>query len=246
MPKSPSDQSPIAERIRLILSKTVENGATEEEAATALSIAAKLMAKHNLSRAQVETGSSAERSYSKEKVHEADRCPLNFVFSTRVVEVVCEVHCCIIQTISGFWQNWRVEVFGDQENVEAASSLLTYLAGVYRDLWTAHKARTWRDELSEAGYYEGLRAGLLVRLEREKAEREAELRRKDQKAAGKGSGEPGTALARSMYEVERLNEAFRVEYPEVQDLKVPADQKSFEAGTRDSQKISLRRQVGGV
>ncbi len=231
-----SDRDRIANRIRLMLQKTVANGCTEEEAANAMSIAAKLMAQHNLARGDV--SASAPPAYTKEQAYEDTKCPLHYVFSTRVIEVVSQVHCVIIQQFAFWGATWRIEVFGDSDNVAAGVRLLQYLAGAYSDLYVAYRARSLHSETMEAGYYEGLRAGLLVRLEREAAEREREQTAPKGKNGKSGaSGQPGTVLARSQA---HLDEAFKAEYGNPPDLTVGANQASFEAGCRDSERISLR------
>lgn len=145
----------ISAKIRKLLARTVAQGASEAEAANALARASELMAQHNLSRTEVETGPA---KYGRKAVHECEGVPMNYVFAMAVVEAACEVHCVLCARKVSYWaqDEARIEVFGDSANVEAGAQMLQYLAGVYRDLWLAQRIRTNGYQSDEAGYYDGL------------------------------------------------------------------------------------------
>jgi len=220
----------IADKIRKLLAKASDSGVSEAEAASFLSAAMALMEKHNLARSQIDA-SAPGHGYRRGVAHEVqDAMPLNWMFVMPIVEKVCEVHAVVAKTQGFLCSTSRFEIFGDKANVETATVLMKYLAGVFQDLWTAHKVSTLGRPKDEAGYYEGLRAGILVRLDAEKAERDRK----------RGSNGTGLVLSR-----ERLDTAFAEEYPPVEMLNVQCDERAFDAGARDSGKVSLWRKIYG-
>lgn len=110
-----TDMNAIASKIQNLLNKTVENGATEEEAKSALLMAQKLMAKYNIELEQ-ETGSKGfQCSLEQTKVKANPR-------NNSLGNIIAESFA-----VKGILFGGRWAFFGREANAKAAASALVFI-----------------------------------------------------------------------------------------------------------------------
>lgn len=110
-----TDMNAIANKIQNLLNKTVENGATEEEARSALLLAQKMMAKYNIELEQ-ETGSKDFKCSMEQTKIKPN--PRNNTLGAIIAESFA---------VKGILYDGRWAFFGREANAKAAASALVFI-----------------------------------------------------------------------------------------------------------------------
>lgn len=165
------DRSVLLNKIRHLLNKTVANGATEAEAATALKHAERMMAEHDIAIAEaMESGERLE--FASEIAREfGPKTPAFLPDVNRVVEEIFGVECLIRDTrfrYSNKLANVRVAIFGEASKIVAACWAFNFLCNTFRRFWNAYRIAN-RNKIGfhpslAGGYYAGLADGFLAKV----------------------------------------------------------------------------------
>lgn len=221
-----TERDAIIEKVQKILAK-VGRGATEAETQTALAMARRLLAEHQITMADVEREADA---WSEDHLFLGARSPQE----TDHVVPILERHF--------FVRIFRVRMprfgvgltfFGDPAAVELASWLYARLVDQYRALFRAYRAKTRRPVGDRVGYYFGLSEGLDDRLMQAR------------QPAGTDGPVGGNALALASLE-ERIDDAFFFAHPEVKAIggsSVLVPNAALAAGREDASKLALNRPI---
>lgn len=226
------DQSTILSRVQKILAK-VGNGATEEEAATALAMASKILADHNLTMADVEESSI---EWAQESAFMGRRLPAEADFIRAIIGDYFFVRTIELRPAGlGFVS---IRIFGEREALGTALWIWKQLTEQYRALYRSYRARAGFAAGDKISYYMGLTHGLSERLE---AERKA---RADEPAGSSGRSCEivlADAEARVTAALGRLHPDLMLQEEKPRAVEV----RTMEAGLGDAAKICLARPVDG-
>lgn len=112
-----SETNSILKRINALLNKTVENGATEAEAASALQMAQKLMTQHMIEESQLS-------EFAKDKKCQTISCErFKTAYDTDALNgAIADAFDCKV-----WWQRTKVHFFGFGEDARLASYFYSYL-----------------------------------------------------------------------------------------------------------------------
>jgi Protein of unknown function (DUF2786) len=219
------DRQILLSRIQNLLNKTVQNGATEAEAATAMANAQRLMDQHNIALADIVSRSDDDSIFEQADAWTSDTAHSHFVSCLPIIEQVFAVKTVLWKTrYQGRRSAYTIKVFGDASNIENATWAINFLGPLYRRLWdrfrAAHKAPT-ADMLN---YYGGLTDGVLRRLQ---GDRQLEA-----------TGSRALVLLNG-----RLEQAFGAAFPNLKQIvkKNTGSADAYHAGLKDSDQINLAR-----
>lgn len=218
--------SSIVDRIRKILSKTEEAGCTEAEAATAMALAGRLMAEHNLSMAEVsagdEDGHAAEPWAEDTAGDDFGKWTLQHSLAWGIVRRFFFVE----GYFSTSWTPGRrrsrkaMRFFGKESNVQTAKWAFASLLAAFDRLFDEHRRKTGCPASDRRAFCAGVASGFSAKLieERQTVQDERDVIRGT-------SGE--TALALISVEAE-TKQAFRERHG-----KMKTHYSNF-SGTKDS------------
>jgi hypothetical protein len=216
-------------KVRALLSRTVENGATEAEAAEALAKAQALMDQHGIEAGQLGRDQAGSSAYVWRKAWSGKRVPWCYPFAVQVVEKVCMVRAVLVRPSKA---DVRVMVLGDPIATEVAEWLTGHLIATYEGLWARYRVKFGATFGQSADYFLGLTVGILGRLDMQRAER-LEL-----------DNVGGGVLARR---IEGLEAEYDQEIPrasrQVVRRNARADSDVASDGVEDSRQVSLNRSV---
>jgi hypothetical protein len=219
-----SDRQSIIDKIRKLLAK-VGRGATEEEAASAVAMARRLMAEHQLSAEEVD---SAADPWGEEECWAGSRLPPESIFVCSILKRHFFVQPIRSRRRDG---TGAVSLFGEGPAVELGRWLYGRLVDQYRDLFRSYRA-AGRRESDRRAYYLGLTKGLDFRLSRDRA------------FAGTGSGRELALADRDRL----IDEALGGRIPGLKKSReiapVKASAEGFFAGLGDASKLSVARPLG--
>lgn len=226
------DTSKLIERIRKLLSRTPGAGATQAEAETALSLARKLMDQHGLDAETVASHAGNAEDWATEPAWESPhlaRSP-DAPFIGPILTEFFHVMAFEGRSQAGS----SVQIFGEKHRVEVAKWVFVYLAGMFNDLWLAHRVATKCRKDRRRAFYMGLARGIVGRLRREK--------RDEVTAVDAGDGK---ALA--LIE-DRVRKAFDEAYPGMPKARRStfSDYSTVGAGIKAGQDINIARPVAKV
>lgn len=116
-----SDQTAIHDRILKLLNMTEENGCTEDEAETALRMAAGLMARHGINEDQINARAGQSKRSATRKRY-SSRLQNHQVILAQAAAVI---YGCEVWTYSG--GKFGIEFVGRQENIDLAQDTMFWL-----------------------------------------------------------------------------------------------------------------------
>lgn len=225
----------LIERIRKLLSRTPGAGATQAEAETALSLARKLMDQHGLDAETVASHAGADNDWTVGDAWETAGIVTapEAIFLGAILSQFFHVKAFRERKGPPDF-GVMIRLFGEKHRVEVARWVYVYLAGIYSDLWVAHRVATKCRKDRQKAYYQGLTWSIAKRLKDERAGEEV--------AASEGNG---TALVKLD---DRLAKAFEAAYPELPTARTPRyrDRSSMQAGIKDGEGINIARPVAKV
>ncbi len=226
------DRTNLLAKIQGLLSKTVANGATEAEAATAMSAAQRLMDQHNIALAEIVGRSDDAGIFGETTAWTSDTAHSHFVSAIPIVEKVFAVKAVLKRLVypGGKTAEVRILLFGDPSNVEPATWALNFLGPTFRRLWDAYRIRTRAKTAEMQGYYFGLVDGFLGKLDEQRADLERT--------------QIGSANALALL-ADRLDQAFAAAYPQAGKVvkKYDGDGDAYADGCRDGRDINLARPI---
>ena len=163
-----ADNPKIIDRVRKLLARTVERGATEPEMQASVALAARLMDKYCISRSEVEPRESA---HGLLQIWSGPALPPEMDFLTTIL--VEHFHVRVVYHRTG--RGVSVSAYGTQAHRQVANHVFNMLLQTYRRLWMQYRTSTTRRrrEGRMLSYYLGLTGGLYGRLrdQRGRAER---------------------------------------------------------------------------
>jgi hypothetical protein len=202
------DKSSIIAKIQKILSRKEETGATEAETQTALNLAQRLMAQHNLTMAEVEaTKGEATEDWTEADVWTGQRSGIEETMAANICEGFFFVKA-YLQCKGGEWKGrrhsntWTRRFFGKPSNVESAAFIYAQLIDAFDRLWVEYRIANHAERSDRRPYIAGVGRGFMdkLRAERQVLETEHEAR-SAASASGTARGvnitsnTPGTTLA---------------------------------------------------
>ncbi len=159
----------ILTRVKNLMSKTVDNGATQQEAESAMAAAQRLMDQHNIAQADLIMGGS-DVDYDQLLCYTWESIANNYMFAARVVEHVYSVKIVVKKTVNGRkTESINVVLFGDRANLDCAQWGLEFLGRTYKELWNEYRTQSGLSRRSMGAYYAGLTDGFLARVREERA-----------------------------------------------------------------------------
>jgi hypothetical protein len=175
----------IIERVKKILLKTETANCTQEEAASALAFASRLMAEHNLSMDEVQTSTDKSESWMEEEVYETGRWGLE---DNLVYGIVKQFFF-----VEGFFNRKGGKkvllFFGKSSNVAAARDTWNSLHAAFDRLWTTYRIIHRRAAGERRLFVSGMAKGFAEKLRDERKAMEIE------RDIVQGAASGGTALA---------------------------------------------------
>jgi hypothetical protein len=227
------DRESMMDKIKGLLSKTVENGATQEEAMAAMAVAQRMMDKYNIALAEV-FATDGVVDFETQVVHESKsadghwRCAIGIVENAFAVKTFYRRDKCGRCTTKVAFV-----VYGDRANVENAEWATKFLARLVKRLWVEFRtANPANDSWAQMNaFFAGIRRGFKDRLEAERRQTERE----------NPSARNAIVLVNT-----KVEEAFRAANPDIVTSKRRiAGGQAYNAGIREGGLINLRRPVGG-
>ena len=218
-----TDLNKIADKIQHLLDKTVANGATEEEAQTALLLAQKLMAKYNIAANELNTGDKPiEYSFEacKVKANPRSKWMSMIVANSFAVRVI----------LCNDGKASRIYYFGHKANVTAAKSALEFAHKVMEKGMTK-ACRAKGLEPSEAGasmIYNAYAKGFISALK---------------------EAMDAQTVALAVVVPEDVNKAFDEKFPDRRKGKSTSmkmghnEWEAFEAGRKDGSQVMNKRSL---
>jgi hypothetical protein len=227
------DRQILLGRIQNLLNKTTQNGATEAEAATAMTNAQKIMDEHNIALADVVSRLTDDSMFDQSVAWTSDTAHSHFVSAIPIVEKVFAVKAVVKRLkLRGTSKTAAVNIvlFGDPSNIETATWALNFLGATFRRLWDAYRIRTKARTSDMQGYYFGPVDGFLARLD----EQRANLERTQLGATN------ALALLSG-----RLDRAFAAAFPQAGAIvkRYSGDGNVYADGCRDGRDINLARPI---
>lgn len=153
-----TDMNKIADKIQNLLNKTVENGATEEEAKSALLLAQKLMAKYNIELEQTTGSKEFKCALEQTKVKPNPR-------NNHLGNIIANSFA-----VRGIIHGNKWAFFGREANAKAAASALTFIyktleAGIRRvcrehGLESSQRGAAYYYNAYALGFIEGLKEAM--------------------------------------------------------------------------------------
>jgi hypothetical protein len=225
-----STREAILGRIQNLLNKTVEKGATEAEAQSAMAAAQRLMDQHNIQSAELLIAGGKGIAYDQVVAKTHDTIYSHFSFAAPIVEQVFGIKVVFLKTpVRNARPIIRIVLFGDPAAIDSGRWGLDFLASVYLRLWNRYRIANQATARDMHSYYAGLGAGFLARV---RAERERTIREL-----------PGASNALVLVD-SKLQEAFIEKYPDVKAKEIQIrSSEAFGAGVRDSKEINLARSL---
>jgi hypothetical protein len=180
----------IINRIRKILARTEEAGCTEAEAATAMALASRLMAEHNLSMSEVETtDSTAAESWAEDSAHQTGRWSMEYNLAYYIVKEFFFVEGTLTPGYRNGKRSKTLWFFGKQSNVETAKWAFTSLLESFNRLFGEYRNRTRCPATDRRAFAAGVAQGFRAKM---REEREVQQVQRD---ITSGIAAGGTALA---------------------------------------------------
>lgn len=222
------DKSKAIDRIQKLLRRTEENGATKSEAEAAAAEAARLLAKFNLSRDEVERAASGTIE-SITEFRNTDRV------AVQVGTIVQEFYFVRV-----LFRGPLISLFGEPHNVEAARYIFQFLHREFSQLcadefsrlisvWGSLAEHVVEEKLEP--FCSGLVVGLGSRLERERKQ-----------------FTPGERNALVAIEAD-IDKALRDRFPDRKEIdgspKIDPNDPTFRRGVQRGEKIEIRHGIAG-
>ena len=222
------DRQILLSRIQNLLNKTVQNGATEAEAATFMAAAQRLMDEHNIALAEVVSRSADDSIFAQSDAWTADTAHSHFVSCLPIVEHVFVVKTIVWKTVhKGSRSTFIIKVFGDPTNTENATWAINFLGPIFRRLWDSYRVRNKAKTSEMQGYYFGLVDGFMAKLEQQRA---------DDRRLQIGSSHALALLS------SRLDQAFATAFPQLAQIVKQAEcGDAYGQGLKDGADINLAR-----
>ncbi len=230
------DRSLLLNRIKHLLNKTVANGCTEDEAASALSAAQRLMDEHRIAMAEIVARGEESIEYTTEVAAEAGvRYPMRLRLVAPVVEQIFGVE--IFVSVQRYRHNQKIaghatKIFGEASTVAAAVWAFGFLDETFDCLWRRYRIHTGAKTVESTNYFCGLGDGLLAKLQVDRVK----------ETQGKIRAANAIIVANSA-----VKQAFEAANPQVKSLaiKYQSASETYGAGFRDGKDINLARPVCG-
>jgi hypothetical protein len=254
------DKLSIIAKIQKILSRKEETGATEAETQTALNLAQRLMAAHNLTMAEVEaTKGEATEDWTEADVWTGQRSGIEETTAANICERFFFVKT-YLQCKGGEWKGhrmsntWTRRFFGKPVNVESATFVYNQLTDSFEHLWTEYRIANHAERGDRRSYIAGVGSGFTAKLraERQVLETEHEARNTSSAAgtarsvslASGTSGTTGTTLATINNNVQT---AFEQRHPNMTTRHSAgvSVNGAFSAGHKAGRNLNLARPLGG-
>lgn len=213
-----TDMNKIADKIQHLLNKTVENGATEEEAKSALLMAQKLMAKYNVELEQTHSTKELQCSLEITKVKPNPR-------NNQLGNIIAESFA-----VRGIlWGGKAWAFFGREANAKAAAEAMKFIhktleAGIRR-VCAEHGLKS--SERGAAAYYNAYALGFIQGLKEAMAEQTKAL---------------------AIVVPQEVNEKFNEKFPELRQYRAKGMQythnsEAYNQGRRDGRSAMDRRSL---
>jgi hypothetical protein len=223
-------------KIKALMAKTTDNGASEAEAANAMKMAQRLMAEHAIEAAEIVDTSDPVNLFGEFPVTEAKSLPSHIVAIIPVIEETYAVKVVVRQQMAQNLSTGRhhqagvkVCLFGDVHSCCAAKWTFDFLIATYKDLWTSYRVSRKAGRKDLDPFFLGLSDGLLEKLRAEKKIIELQLPR----ARG------AIVLVKG-----RLDSAFQAEYPQGRAITRQVDATdAYAEGLVRGRKINVARQL---
>ncbi len=239
----------VLDKIRklLALGDISKSKTTAAEAEQAMAAAYRIAALHNIDIENLDGGVGID--FTDVVVKETGLRPVEFPFVGRILNEFFFVTVWESVSADDGNQNrrfYQCRIFGTKENVEVATYIYQYLSRSFRSLWNGF-SKEWKEAFKvqekigfslgvpafsksyEKSFYAGIMHGIVERLRVEK-----------------GGVNQENAL---MVIDNKHREAFQDQHPDTKTYNALAKQKinhmAFQAGFVDSEKINIRKAVGG-
>jgi len=228
------ERESILRKIQGLLSKTLENNASEAEVASAIAAATRLMDTYNIAMSEVYKQDGQDIHFEETVIHSAKSVDGHWLTSMQIASGAFSVKGLMRRHKSGgYTTQVSFCLFGDKANVENAAWAMNFLARVLKRLW-----KEFRTENPESAswanmnaFYAGVSAGFTKRMRDERAAAEQE--------------QPGTSGALVLIDT-KLAEAFAKTVGRTVGIKRrAAGSEAFAGGFAQGQKLTLNRPLGG-
>jgi hypothetical protein len=229
----------LIEKIRKILSRTEQAGCTPAEAETAYAMAARLLAEHNLSMADVELTSPETETFD----HQTEREDIGRHYRQEhdlAQSAACYATFTRSLIFSTRHQGKAVAFFGTRENAEAAQWMFRAMLESYRRLFAEYRSTTGAPASDKRAFLVGVTSGFMARIreERETLQAEQDILR------GTPSGSTALVLASVK---DKTEIAFNRKYAKIKPVRqasasAPIDSVgALEAGKQAGRSLRLSR-----
>lgn len=185
-----ADRDDVIERVRKMMERSVGRGCTAAEAETAAAMAARFMAEHNLTMAEVEEHETAvDDRWTTVDADIAPRLNLEAELAAGIVARYFFVRWYYQRR----WDDVQARVvtalrfFGKPDNVETARWVYKALRAAFESLWTDYKVKTGTHHTERRLFVSGVARGFTDKMKAERAAMEVE-RSSDTFTAGKAAG----------------------------------------------------------
>lgn len=247
----------VIEKLRAILKKTEERGATPAEAETAFRMASRLMAEHNIEMAELDgTEGPDDISWLEDDVADFGKWSLAQNLAYGICREFFFVegyttwkHVPVGKPTEFQGKTYRetkarkfLRFFGTAANVEAAKFTFTALLDAFDRLFVEYRAKTGCPAAERRLFISGVAKGFREKM---KEEREATEIERDV-VQGRASGSTALVLVSV---AERTKAAYKEAHPKMGKSRTviaepTGSRSSLEAGYRAGRSLSLRRAVG--
>lgn len=223
------ERDKLIERIQKLLSRHQGAGATEAEAQTAMAMASRLMAEHNIAMSEVEGYEVGAEQWVEEET-----------WSGKTRSNIAPYIVPILQKfffVKMVWKNnddysQSLRIFGTAENVETAKWVFGYLKSTYASLYLRYRKEAGTT-VSSVSYYQGLRDGFMEKLRNER----------DLLNVSAPNSSNALVLVNT-----KLMEEYKRRYPTFKPIRPRSTDRTSEAysrGHQDGRNIELRRPLEG-
>ena len=229
----------VIERVRKLMSKVGDAGTTQAESDSAMAMAMKIMAEHNIAMSEL---NDSDSSYLASQIYEFGRYSLEIDLACRIINVACFVQSIKTEHPKAGQKRWfKLEVFGEQTNVENARYMFIALLNSFESLFIQYRIKSGCAQKERRGFIEGVAAGFLVKLQESIAATVAE---------SSNSQKTGLALVSQKERVKnKMDEYNKKNGIELYDMKTQfkqtnASRDTYRNGFEQGKKLNLNKKVG--
>ena len=235
----------VIERVRKLLAKTVENGASQAEAENAFKMASRIMAEHNLDMAEFDDKGNGQDdiSWFEQDVFDTARWSLEMNLAYGIVSkyFFIEAHFAWVRLSDRRVK--RLYFFGTPTNVEAAKFTFNALLDAFDGLFRDYRKRSRCDASERRIFIAGVAQGFAEKMDEERKAMEIER----DLVQGKTSGSTALVLASVK---DRTVQAYKEAHPDVKETRVTfaatrGSQSALDAGYAAGRSLNLNRALGG-